>query len=85
MLCLPKDPDWAMHTTNRDSDSGFVYGAEYEPSGGRTDQLFGQEHVDHDIPCTVCNVKSRSSSITIPGKTSCHTGWTLEYSGYLMS
>ena len=85
MLCLPKDPDWAMHTDSEDAHSGFVYGAEYQSSYGRTDLFFGKGLVDQDVPCVVCNVKSRSSSIMVPGKTSCHPGWTLEYTGYLMS
>ena len=84
MLCLPKNPDWATHTDSEEN-SGFVYGAEYEPSSGRTDKFFGKGLADQDVPCVVCNVKSRSSSIMIPGKTSCHPGWTLEYTGYLMS
>ena len=30
---------------------------------------------DHDAPCAVCYIESRGS----------HSGWTLEYKGYLMS
>ena len=85
MLCLPKDPDWASYTDGVQLTSGFVFGAEYDHSGGRTDQFFGKGHSDHDVPCTVCNVKSRSSSIMVPGKKTCPAGWSLEYWGYLMS
>ena len=85
MLCLTTNPDWAKYTSSLDSESAFVYGAEYESSSSRTDKFFGPGHVQHDVPCAVCDVQSRSSHIMIPGKTRCHAGWTLEYSGYLMS
>ena len=85
MLCLPQDPDWALYTDKEDVHSGFVYGTEYEPCNDRTDQFFGTGHFNRDVPCVVCNVKTRSSTIMVPGKTKCHPGWTLEYTGYLMS
>ena len=87
MLCLPKDPDWdAGKTTDKtDPDVGLVYGVEYEDGSGRTDQLFGESHYQRDVPCVVCDVTKRSSVLMIPGKSKCHEGWTLEYSGYLMA
>ena len=85
MLCLPKDPDWALYTNGVQSRSGYVYGAEYEPSDDRTDKFFGKDHSQHDVPCTVCSMKSRSSSIMVPGKKTCPVDWSLEYWGYLMS
>ena len=84
MLCLPVDPEWHEHSDSSTSWSGYVYGAEYEPST-RLNQFFGDDLGQHDVPCAVCNNKQRSSSIMIPGKTTCHTGWNIEYSGYLMS
>ena len=85
MLCLPTDPDWALYTDTNEDGGGFVYGTEYEPAIGRTDPFFGTGHVDQDVPCAVCNVQHRSSTIMVPGKTKCHPGWTFEYTGYLMS
>lgn len=85
MLCLPTDPDWALYTNTEDSSSGLLYGAEYEPANGRTDKFFGTGHAQQDVPCVFCNVKTRSSTVMVPGKTRCHSGWTLEYTGYLMS
>ena len=85
MLCLPKNPDWAKYIDGVGANSGFVYGAEYEPADGRTDQFFGNGHSQHDVPCTVCNAKSRSSSIMVPGMKMCPADWSLEYTGYLMS
>jgi hypothetical protein len=39
---------------------------------------------DQDAPCVVCR-SPRPTSIMIPGKTDCYSGWSLEYTGYLMS
>ena len=50
-----------------------------------SDQLFGQSHQNRDVPYVVCKVKKRSSVLMVPGKTKCHTGWTLEYAGFLMA
>ena len=87
MLCLPKDPVWGAGKTSdkRDSNVGFIFGAEYEDGSGRSDQLFGESHYDHDVPCVVCDVTKRSTVIMIPGRSKCYPGWTLEYAGYLMS
>ena len=87
MLCLPPDPDWegGKYNDQQDKMSGYIFGAEYQDAFGRSDNLFGTNHLDKDVPCVVCNVKRRSSAIMIPGKTKCNTGWTFEYSGYLMS
>ena len=38
---------------------------------------------DHDVPCEVCEV-TRSQTLMIPAKTSCPSGWTSEYTGFLM-
>ena len=87
MLCLPKDPDWDAGKFNdkMDADVAYIYGTEYEDASGRSDRLFGDDHQNHDVPCVVCEVRKRSSVLMIPGKTKCHAGWTLEYSGYLMA
>ena len=87
MLCLPKDPDWdaGKYSDKLDKYTGYIYGAEYQDGQGRSDQLFGVSHYEQDVPCAVCSVRTRSSTIMIAGKTSCYAGWTFEYSGYLMT
>ena len=87
MLCLPKDPDWdaGKTTDNTDPSVGLVYGVEYEDGSSRSDPLFGESHYQRDVPYVVCDVTKRSSVLMIPGKSKCHEGWTLEYSGYLMA
>ena len=85
MLCLPRVPEWGEYSDKLDPSVGYMYGAEYQDGQDRTDELFGRSHHDHDVPCAVCNLKRRSSVIMIPAKKSCFPGWTLEYSGYLMT
>ena len=40
---------------------------------------------DHEAPCVVCYVKSRGSTLMMPARNDCPSGWTEEYHGYLMS
>ena len=39
----------------------------------------------HNVPCALCYVASRSVAVMIPAKTHCHSNWTLEYNGYIMT
>ena len=59
-----------------------MYGAEYEVSGYNP---FRKSLHEHDVPCAVCYVKSRSTQIMIPATYECSASWTREYHGYLMS
>lgn len=86
MLCLPEDPDWDLGKYNDASESfAFVYGSEYDEKTERSGRLIGNSHHQQNVPCVVCNIRSRSSYIMVPGKTKCPDGWTMEYCGYLMS
>ena len=78
-LCLPKDPEYSNYRPGVQSDS-TVYGAEYETFG---EPPLGHVN-DHNVPCAVC-CTSRSKHFMLPGKNTCPTTWTLEYSGYLMT
>ena len=87
MLCCPKDPDWEAEKTSDKTDPhvGLIYGAEYDDGSGRNDLLFGESHYQRDVPCVVCDVTKRSTVLMVPGRSKCHPGWTLEYTGYLMA
>ncbi|KAL4229865.1 hypothetical protein ACF0H5_010256 [Mactra antiquata] len=80
-ICLPEDPSWLNYSTSS-YPRGTVYGTEInidEPSG-----VFENKVNDQDLPCVACHIK-KSSMIMVPGRSHCHTGWTLEYAGYLMT
>ena len=68
MLCLPKDPDWEAGKTSDKTEAvlGLIYGAEYEDGNGRSDQLFGESHYERDVPCVVCDVTKRSTTLMVP-------------------
>ncbi|CAG2193936.1 unnamed protein product [Mytilus edulis] len=53
--------------------------SEYEVNG------FAHDSAYNDVPCAVCRNMRVSSSIMIPGRHSCYSGWTEEYNGILAS
>ena len=77
-LCMPNDPEYSLSYTPGEHGHSYVYGAEYEYP-----LVLGR--FQHNVPCAVCNVPTKSTVIMIPAKTTCPSGWTREYYGYLMS
>ena len=78
-LCMPNDPEYTLPYRNGIQGSSYVYGAEYEGPplvSGRS---------QHNAPCAVCYLPTKNTILMIPAKTSCPSGWTREYYGYLMS
>ena len=76
-LCLPKDPQYSKNGVPSSSSFSYLYGSEYQST------LVGTH--DHNVPCTVCYVATRASTLMIPAHTTCPTSWTKEYQGYLMA
>ncbi|KAK3577112.1 hypothetical protein CHS0354_037145 [Potamilus streckersoni] len=85
-LCLPEDPTWAKYQdgTSDTDHRAHVYGTEYEMGHKSFFSPFSPDLLNNDVPCAACR-STRSSSIMIPGRTNCYLGWTVEYSGYLVS
>jgi len=80
-LCLPKNPITWNDGKNY-FNYGLLYGAEYnmyERGGG-----YYHPH-NHDVPCAVCQSKSRQHVIMLPARNVCPTKWLREYRGHLMS
>ena len=76
-LCLPEDPDYLTETAGFSGQS-IINGAEYQFGGN----LHSGIH-DHNVPCAVCYVSTRTSVLMIPAKSQCPVSWTREYYGYL--
>ena len=76
-LCMPNDPQYTLTYQSGVQGYSYVYGTEYEGD------LSGCEQ--HNAPCAVCYVSTQNAVIMIPAKTTCPSGWTREYYGYLMS
>ena len=73
VLCLPKNP------VLEDMDMPYlyseVYGAEYQTTSAGSD--------NRDPVCAVCRTP-HPTTVMVPATNVCESGWTLEYSGYLM-
>ncbi|XP_078614012.1 uncharacterized protein LOC144883390 [Branchiostoma floridae x Branchiostoma japonicum] len=81
--CLPKDPQWGRYQDGVSGYRAYMYGAEYRIY---TNVPFGSTSLDaNNVPCTVCYAPTRGSKLMIPARTTCPTGWTEEYDGYLMA
>ena len=79
-LCMPDDPDHSLFQSGVQTRS-YVSGVEYYYDGLPSLSSLN----NHNVPCALCYVATRSVSVMIPAKTICPTNWTLEYVGYLMS
>ena len=76
-LCLPDAPQYTLSYTPGSQSYSKIYGVQYElPIRGTN---------DHNVPCAVCYASTRVAVFMLPARTSCPTGWTREYYGYLMS
>ena len=76
-LCMPDTPQYTLRYRPGTQSHSEIHGTEYEgPIAGTQ---------DHNVPCAVCYASTRDGVLMIPAWTSCPTGWTREYYGYLMS
>ena len=75
--CLPHDVQWNYNVKAAGSGYAQLFGVEYEMDSHTVGPIY-----QNDAPCSVCRTQ-RSASLMIPGRTSCFSGWTLEYAGYL--
>ena len=79
MICIPDNPDYIPETSGVTvTHYSIVRGAEYEFFVGPLANV-----TEHNAPCAVCYVPNRATTIMIPAKTMCPSGWTREYYGYL--
>jgi len=88
-LCLPEEPRWKKHIS-ANNYTGWLYGVLYWISGDHASFFSavnngGRSLHNHPVPCAVCYVSQRSTSVMMPASTNCPVGWTREYSGYMMS
>ncbi|XP_035664930.1 uncharacterized protein LOC118408343 [Branchiostoma floridae] len=88
--CLPLEGvEWNNPVAGNQHNS-YMYGAEYQVNSDgyfSTDTMgpYISNPYNYDVPCSVCLAVRRSSHVMIPARLSCPTGWSKEYSGYLMS
>ena len=82
-VCTAKgnDAEYQPEATTRNAGRSFLFAAEYETISGQALDYLDE----HNAPCAVCEVTTRSKQIMIPGRYTCPDTWTVEYSGWLMS
>ncbi|KAH3825713.1 hypothetical protein DPMN_127594 [Dreissena polymorpha] len=78
-LCLPNDPQFYDVESAEQGARSLIYGSEYETPTTAFTTLNSME-----VPCALCLSRGKTT-IMIPARTSCYSGWTLECRGYLMS
>ena len=79
--CLPNNPEYGGYASGVQNSSP-IYGVEYKRNG---DSPFPSSLHDGNVPCAVCHVSTRSAVLMIPAWRHCPSGWTVEYTGYLMT
>ena len=81
-ICAATGADVQYHpeATTANSNDSVLHGTEYVTLGRALSRLH-----NHNAPCAVCEVTSRSKQIMIPGRLTCPDTWTTEYSGWLMT
>ncbi|CAI8048077.1 hypothetical protein GBAR_LOCUS26556 [Geodia barretti] len=74
----PENEDFGPGTVS----GSFMYGTEYEvyANNPSVDKLLQ----NHDVPCAVCYVSTRSAKIMIPGTYKCPSSWNEEFHGFLI-
>ena len=85
-ICLSPDPLWGRYSDAQDADAKIM-GVEYQLDGvthGDTTAFFHKSLYNEDAPCSVCR-SPRPTVVMIPGRNQCYSGWTLEYTGYLVA
>ena len=77
-LCMPQVPQYKTDLKYRATqvNNAQLFGVEYQGP------LQGSH--DHNVPCAVCHVSTRSAVLIIPAWYICPDNWTTEYYGYLM-
>ena len=81
ILCLPEQPEYEEGFQEGPQRYSTLHGVEYETFAGAP----FEDARDHNVPCAVCHVTVRDTSLMIPARRSCPRTWTEEYEGYLVA
>ncbi|XP_052275863.1 uncharacterized protein LOC127875086 [Dreissena polymorpha] len=77
--CLHADPELETVVTRADYRSNIV-GSEYSSHGATALSSLA----DFEVPCAVCFTNA-TTTLMIPARKTCYSGWKLEYRGFLMA
>ena len=79
IFCMPGDPSYKHMADRVGRSKTLLDNIQYD-----TNDMFPNIN-EANVPCAVCQSKTRSVALLQPGKISCPVGWTEEYAGYLMA
>jgi hypothetical protein len=82
-LCLPEDPIFTDYVDGHHGGA-HLFGTEIEVDDHVSRVLFGRTAFNQNIPCAVCR-STRISYVMVPSCAHCYSGWTEEYTGYLIA
>lgn len=85
LLCLPENPTWGNYDDSDNSHRGYIFGTEIDirPQAA-SETIFGYQVNEHDLPCAVCQTQF-SLTLMFPGRSTCFSGWSQQYAGYLVA
>ena len=77
-VCMPDVPEYTLSYSPAVQGYSNMYGVEYE-------QNAVPNRANHNAVCALCYLSDKGTSVMMPAKASCLSGWTREYYGYLMA
>ena len=81
-LCMPETPQY-LSTDTTASFAALLHGVKIQTQGTASTPL--NNVLQADMPCAVCHTDTKQSVLTVPAQYTCPNGWSMEYTGYLMT
>ena len=84
-LCMHGSPQYEPSSFNSAANTvgGRVFRLQYETTNKGLWKLWKVHN--EDVPCAVCQSTGALAALMQPGNSMCPTGWSTEYTGYIMS
>ena len=81
-LCLAGNPQYKSGDRSS-SNAAQLSGVQNEVYGSPAPPL--RNRFKTYLPCALCYTTTKSTSFMLPGRYTCPSGWSTEYSGYIMT
>ena len=81
-LCLAGNPQYKAGDASS-SNAAKLSGVRNEVGGSPAPPLNNRYHTY--LPCALCYTTTKSTSFMLPGRYTCPSGWSSEYTGYIMT
>ena len=81
-LCLAGNPQYKSGDASS-SNAAQLSGVRNEVGGSPAPPLNNRYHTY--LPCALCYTTTKSTSFMLPGRYTCPSEWSMEYSGYIMT